>query len=118
MTDEEMLQSGPLCKDCHKEHYDQVCPCNKCGWIHPHHGCLDRPLTPEEIPTVAKAMNAAIKTLNQRASMNNEQVVRVRAHLLHVSKTSLKDIQEDRKMLYHMDEDLDRIYKSVGILQM
>ena len=58
----------------------------------------------------AKAVNAAIKTLNQRASMNNEQVVVVRDHLLHVSKTSLKDIQGNRKMLYHMDKDLDRIY--------
>ena len=34
----------------------------------------------------AKAMNAAIHTLNKRASMNNEQIVRVRDHLLHVSK--------------------------------
>ena len=41
-----------LCKDCHKEHYGQVCQCNKCRWIHPHHGCLDRPFTPENIPTV------------------------------------------------------------------
>ena len=65
----------------------------------------------------AKAMNAAIKTLNQRASMNNEQVVPVRDHLLHVSKTSLKDTQGNRKMLYHMDKDLDRIYKSVETLQ-
>ena len=48
MTEEEMLRSGPVCKNCHKEHYGQVCPCNKCGWIHPHHGCLDRPFTPEE----------------------------------------------------------------------
>ena len=65
----------------------------------------------------AKAMNATIKTLNQRASMNNEQVVQVRDLLLHVSKTSLKDMQGNRKMLYHMDKDLDRIYRSVGILQ-
>ena len=54
MTEEEMLRRGPLCKDCHKEHYGQVCPCNKCGWIHPHHGCLDRPFTPEEIPTITE----------------------------------------------------------------
>ena len=76
----------------------------------------------DEIHTIinykkAKAMNAAIKTLNQRASLNNEQVVRVRDHLLCVSKTSLKDIQGNRKMLYHMYKDLDRIYRSVGILQ-
>ena len=31
MTEEEMLTSGPMCKDCHKEHYGQVCPYNKCG---------------------------------------------------------------------------------------
>ena len=43
-----------MCKDCHKEHYGQVCPCNKCGWIHPHYGCLDRPFTPEEIPTITE----------------------------------------------------------------
>ena len=54
MTEEEMLRRGPMCKDCHKEHYGQVCPCNKCGWIHPHHGCLDRPFTPEEIPTITE----------------------------------------------------------------
>ena len=35
---------------------------------------------------MAKAMNAAIHTLNKWASMNNEQIVRVRDHLLHVSK--------------------------------
>ena len=49
----------------------------------------------------AKAMKAAIHTLNKWASMNNEQIVRVRDHLLHVSKASLKD--------------LDRIYKYAGI---
>ena len=54
MTEEEMLRKGPMCKDCHKEHYGQVCPCSKCGWIHPHHGCLDRPFTPEEIPTITE----------------------------------------------------------------
>ena len=31
-----------------------MCPCNKCGWIHPHCGCLDRPFTPEEIPTITE----------------------------------------------------------------
>ena len=54
MTEKEMLRRGPMCKDCHKEHYGWVCPCNKCGWIHPHHGCLDRPFTPEEIPTITE----------------------------------------------------------------
>ena len=54
MTEEEMLRRGPMCKDCHKEHYGQVCPSNKCGWIHPHHGCLNRPFTPEEIPTITE----------------------------------------------------------------
>ena len=52
MTELELLRSGPMCKDCQKEHYGQVCLCNKYGWIHPHHGCLDRPFTSEEIPTV------------------------------------------------------------------
>ena len=54
MTEEEMLRRGPMCKDCHKGHFGQVCPCNKCGWIHPHWGCLDRPFTPEEIPTITE----------------------------------------------------------------
>ena len=54
MTEEEMLRRGPMCIDCHKGHFGQVCPCNKCGWIHPHHGCLDRPFTPEEIPTITE----------------------------------------------------------------
>ena len=30
MTEEEMLRRGPMCKDCHKGHFGQVCPCNKC----------------------------------------------------------------------------------------
>ena len=47
-----MLSRGPTCKDCKKGHYGQVCPCNKCGWIHPHHGCPERPFTPEDIPTI------------------------------------------------------------------
>ena len=54
ITEEEMLRRGPMCKYCHKEHFGQVCPCNKCGWIHPHCGCLDRPFTSEEIPTITK----------------------------------------------------------------
>ena len=54
MTEEEMLRRGPMCKDCHKGHFGQVCPCNKCGWIHPHRSCLDRPFTPEEIPTITE----------------------------------------------------------------
>ena len=54
ITEEEMLRRDPMCKDCHKGHFGQVCPCNKCGWIHPHHGCLDIPFTPEEIPTITE----------------------------------------------------------------
>ena len=54
MTEEEMLRRGPMCKDCHKGLFVQVCLCNKCGWIHPHCGCLDRPFTPEEIPTITE----------------------------------------------------------------
>ena len=62
MTEEDMLRSGPVCKDCHKEHYGQVCPHNECGWIHPHHGCLDRPFTPEEIPTITEVPQEDSKT--------------------------------------------------------
>ena len=47
MMEEKMLRWGPLCKDCHKEHFGQICPCNKCGWIYPKWGCLARPFTPE-----------------------------------------------------------------------
>ena len=65
----------------------------------------------------AKAMNAAIHTLNKQVSMNNEQIVRVRDHLLHVSKASLMDIKGDRKNLYQFNKDLDRIYEYTGILQ-
>ena len=60
----------------------------------------------------AKAMNAAIYTLNKHASMNNEQIVRVRDHLLHVSKASLTDIKGNRKTLYWFNKDLDRIYEN------
>ena len=52
LTEEEMLRRGPTCKDCKKGHYGQVCSCNKCGWIHPHHGCPERPFTPEYIPII------------------------------------------------------------------
>ena len=48
----------------------------------------------------AKAMNAAIHTLNKWSSMNNEQIIRVRNHLLHVSKASLADIKGNRDNLY------------------
>ena len=54
LTEEEMLRRGPTCKDCKKGHYGQVCPCNKCGWIHPHHGCPEGPFTPEDIPTITE----------------------------------------------------------------
>ena len=62
MTEEEMLRRGPMCKDYHKEHYGQVCSCNKCGWIHPHHGCLDRSFTLEEIPTITEIPPEDIET--------------------------------------------------------
>ena len=65
----------------------------------------------------AKAMNAAIHTLNKWASMNNEQIVWVRDHLLHVYKASLTDIKGNRKNLYQFNKDLDRIYEYTGILQ-
>ena len=65
----------------------------------------------------AKAINAAIHTLNKWASMNNEQIVRVRDHLLHVSKTSLTDIKGNRKNLYWFNKDLDRIHEYAGIIQ-
>ena len=65
----------------------------------------------------AKAMNAAIHTLNKQASMNNEQIVKVRDHLLHVSKPSLTDIKGNRENLYWFNKDLDRIYEYVGILR-
>ena len=35
--------------------------------------------------------------------MNNEQIVRVRNHLLHVSKASLADIKGNRDNLYQFD---------------
>ena len=54
LTEEEMLGRGPIYKDCKKGHYGQVCPCNKCGWIHPNHGCPERPFTPEDIPTITE----------------------------------------------------------------
>ena len=61
MTEEEMLRSSPVCKDCHKEHYGQVCPYIKCRWIHPHHGCLDRPFTPENIPTLTEVPQRIVR---------------------------------------------------------
>ena len=61
-------------------------------------------------------MNAVIHTLNKQASMNNEQIVRVRDHLLHVSKASLTDIKGNRRNLYWFNKDLDRIYKYAGLL--
>ena len=56
----------------------------------------------------AKAMNAAIHTLNKCVSMNNEQIVRVRDHLLHVSNASLTDIKGNRKTLYWFNKDLNK----------
>ena len=69
MTEEEMLRSGLVCKDCHKEHYGQVCPCNKCGWIHPHHGLLDRPFTPENVPTITEVPPEDSKTKEIRLTV-------------------------------------------------
>ena len=54
----------------------------------------------------AKAMNTTIHTLNKRSSMNNEQIIRVRNHLLHVSKASLADIKRNRDHLYQFDKEL------------
>ena len=65
----------------------------------------------------AKAMNAAIHTLNKHTSINNEQIVRVRDHLLHVSKASLTDIKGNRKNLCWFNKDLDRIYEYTGLLR-
>ena len=65
----------------------------------------------------AKAMNGAIHTLNKRASMNNEQIVRVKDHLLHVSKASLTDIKGNRRNFYWFNKDLDRIYEYAGLLR-
>ena len=74
LTEEEMLRRGPMCKDCHKGHFGQVCPCNKCGWIHPHCGCLDRPFTPEEIPTITEvpSENSQIKEIKLTVPIKGE----------------------------------------------
>ena len=64
----------------------------------------------------AKAMNAATHSLNKCASVNNEQIVKVRDHLLHVSKASLTDIKGNRKTIYWFNKDLDRIYEYTGLL--
>ena len=61
-------------------------------------------------------MNAAIHTLNKQASMNNEQIVRVRNHLLYVSKASLADIKGNRDNLYQFNKQLDRLYLYSGLL--
>ena len=61
-------------------------------------------------------MNAAIHTLNKQSSMNNEQMVRVRNHLLHVSKASLADIKGNRDNLYQFDKELDRLYSYSGLM--
>ena len=65
LTEEEMLRREPKCKDCEKGHYGQVCPCNKCGWIHPHHVCSERPFMPEDIPTITEVLP---KMLNLKRS--------------------------------------------------
>ena len=43
--------------------------------------------------------------------------MRVRDHLLHVSKASLTDIKGNRKNLYRFSKDLDRIYEHASLLQ-
>ena len=48
--------------------------------------------------------------------MNNEQIVRVRNHLLHVSKASLADIKGNRDNLYQFNKQLDRLYSYSGLL--
>ena len=48
--------------------------------------------------------------------MNNEQIVRVRNHLLHVSKASLADITGNRDNLYQFDRELDRLYLYSGLV--
>ena len=74
MTKEEMLRRGLMCKDCHKEHFGQVCLCNKCGWIHPHRGCLDRPFTPEEILTITEIPpeNSQVKEIKLMVPIKGE----------------------------------------------
>ena len=74
MTEEEMLRRGPMCKDCHAGHFGQVSPCNKCGSIHPHRGCLDRPFTPEEIPTITEIPpeNSQVKEIKLTVPIKGE----------------------------------------------
>ena len=74
MTEEEMLRRGPMCKDCHKGHFGQMCPCNKCGWIHPHCGSLDRPFTPEEIPIITEMPpeNSQVKEIKLMVPIKGE----------------------------------------------
>ena len=48
--------------------------------------------------------------------MNNEQIVRVRNHLLHVSKAGLADIKGNRDNLYRFDKELDRLYSYSGLM--
>ena len=51
-----------------------MCPCNKCGWIHPHHGCLDRPFTPEEISTITEIPqeNSQVKEIKLTVPIKGE----------------------------------------------
>ena len=48
--------------------------------------------------------------------MNNEQIVRVRNNLLHVSKASLADIKGNRDNLYRVDKELDRLCSYSGLV--
>ena len=56
-----MLRREPTCKDCKKGHYGQVCPCNECGWIHPHHSCPERPFMPEDILTITEVLPEGVE---------------------------------------------------------
>ena len=51
-----------------------MCPCNKCGWIHPHRGCLDRPFTPEETPTITEILleNSQVKEIKLMVPIKGE----------------------------------------------
>ena len=49
--------------------------------------------------------------------MNNEQIVRVRNHLLYVSKASLADIKGNRDNLYQSNKELDRLYSYSGLMR-
>ena len=53
-----------------------MCPCNKCGWIHPHRGCLDGPFTPEEITIITEIPpeNSQVKEIKLTVPIKGECV--------------------------------------------